>query len=264
VNPQIIGGWAVTPDATAASGARLQNPDAGAPRVAVPLAAPPLAFEMTFDADAGKDYRLWIRGTALNNRYKNDSIFVQFGGSVDESGAPVWRIDTTSATTVILEDCVGCGEAGWGWADNGYGVGVLGPLVRFAQAGPQRIRIQPREDGLGIDQIVLSAVAYKTASPGALEHDTTILAATATSSPRNSPPQVTITAPAPGNAGSAPASLTLTADAGDSDGTVVSVDFYNGASLIARTTSTPFMTTWPSVEAGSYTLTAVATDDRSA
>ena len=55
-----------------------------------------------------------------------------------------------------LEDCSGCGVSGWGWQDNGYGTGVLGPLIYFSDDGPQTIRMQTREDGLSIDQIVLS------------------------------------------------------------------------------------------------------------
>jgi hypothetical protein len=76
---------------------------------------------------------------------------------------------------VNLEDCSGCGLSGWGWQDNGYGAGVLGPEIYFAASGPQTIRIQVREDGLGIDQIVLSPSLYRTASPGALKNDGTVL-----------------------------------------------------------------------------------------
>jgi hypothetical protein len=36
--------------------------------------------------------------------------------------------------------------------------------------------VQVREDGIGIDQIVLSAGRFLTASPGALKNDSTILA----------------------------------------------------------------------------------------
>ena len=64
---------------------------------------------------------------------------------------------------------------GWGWADNAYGVNALGLLVYFAATGPQRLRIQMREDGLGIDQVVLSAVRYLTARPGATQNDTVVL-----------------------------------------------------------------------------------------
>jgi hypothetical protein len=67
------------------------------------------------------------------------------------------------------------GLSGWGWQDNGYGAGVLGPLVSFANTGRQTIRIQTREDGLRIDQIVLSSATYLTTAPGALKNDSTIL-----------------------------------------------------------------------------------------
>jgi hypothetical protein len=48
-----------------------------------------------------------------------------------------------------------------------------GPPAYFA-AGPQTIRIQVREDGFSIDQIVLSPTTYLNASPGSLKNDTTI------------------------------------------------------------------------------------------
>jgi hypothetical protein len=102
---------------------------------------------------------------------------VQFSGSVSENGSPVYRIGTTSGAWVNLEDCAGCGLAGWGWQDNGYGAGVMGPLIYFAASGAQTIRIQTREDGFAIDQIVLSSATYLSSSPGALKNDTTILPA---------------------------------------------------------------------------------------
>jgi hypothetical protein len=178
--PVVAGNWAVTADATAAGGFRLQNPNAGAAKLEAPLATPAHYFELTFDAEAGKPYRLWVRGKALNSDWANDSLFAQFDGSVDASGAAVHRIGTTSATWVGLEECSGCGLAGWGWQDNGWGAGVLGPPIYFAASGRQRIRIQVREDGLGLDQIVLSAARYLTAAPGPSKNDTTILPKTTT------------------------------------------------------------------------------------
>jgi hypothetical protein len=73
------------------------------------------------------------------------------------------------------EDCSGCGLAGWGWQDNGYGAGVLGPAIRFETTGTHTIRIQVCEDGLGIDQIVLSSARYLDTAPGSLTNDTTML-----------------------------------------------------------------------------------------
>jgi hypothetical protein len=47
--------------------------------------------------------------------------------------------------------------------------------VYFARTGPQRLRLQVREDGLAIDQVVLSAVRYLTARPGATKNDTVVI-----------------------------------------------------------------------------------------
>ena len=176
--PVIAGNWSVVNDATAAGGTRLQNPNAGAAKLSTALAAPAHYFELTFDAVAGKPYRLWIRGKAQNNHYANDSVFVQFDKSVDQGGLARWRIGTTSATVHVHEECSGCPISGWGWEDNGYGAGVLGPLVYFASTGTQRLRIQVREDGLGIDQVVLSPAKYLTTAPGPPRNDATILPAT--------------------------------------------------------------------------------------
>jgi hypothetical protein len=171
----VAGNWQFVTDTTAASGRRLQNPNAGAAKVTVPLAAPASYVELTFTADAGRPYRLWIRGMATANSWANDSVYVQFDQSVTEDGTPTYRIGTTAATTYTLEDCVSCGVSGWGWQDDMFGAGVLGPPIYFANSGPQRIRIQVREDGLGIDQVVLSASKYLTSAPGALKNDSTIL-----------------------------------------------------------------------------------------
>src|SRR5690606_34213822 len=114
-------------------------------------------------------YRLWIRGRAHKNSWANDSAFVQF------SGVENARIGTTGTFIYNLEQTTNAGVAGWGWEDNGWGVGVLGPVVVFTTTGEQTLRIQPREDGLSIDQIVLSPQRYLTASPGALKNDATIL-----------------------------------------------------------------------------------------
>lgn len=119
-----------------------------------------------------------MRGKADSNNWANDSVFVQFDASVDANGAAMWRIGTTSAAEYNLEDCSGCGLSGWGWQDNGWGVDALGPVVYFAADGPQTLRVQTREDGLAIDQVVLSPDAYLNSSPGSLKNDTTILDST--------------------------------------------------------------------------------------
>jgi hypothetical protein len=48
-------------------------------------------------------------------------------------------------------------------------------MVFFNASGPQTIRIQTREDGVSIDQIVLSAERFATEAPGAAKNDMTIV-----------------------------------------------------------------------------------------
>src|SRR5688572_5155619 len=171
----VAGAWTVVADATAADGVAVRHPNAGAAKLAQALAQPPNYFEQPFTAEANVPYRLWIRGKAQSDYWGNDSVFVQFTNSVDNSGAARYQVGTTSAFEVNLEDCSGCGLSGWGWQDNGWGVGVLGPEVVFATSGTQRIRVQTREDGFVIDQIVLSPQRYLTTAPGSLRNDTTIV-----------------------------------------------------------------------------------------
>jgi hypothetical protein len=172
---QTVGNWTSVADSTAAGGHRLNNPDAGGGTITAPVANPANYFEMQFNADAGKPYQLWLRGKAYNNSGYNDSVYAQFSDSVNASDAAVYRIGTTSGTMVNLQNCSGCTLNGWGWQDNGFGTGVLGPPIYFASSGVHTIRIQVREDGFSIDQIVLSPDTYLTDSPGAQQLDTTIL-----------------------------------------------------------------------------------------
>ena len=169
--------WKLESDSTAAGGRRLRVPDAGAPKVTTSALITPTDYiEFSFTAEANKDYHLWIRGKADSNYFGNDSAFVQFDKTLDASNAPAYRIGTASAIVDILEDCATAGVQGWGWQDNSnYQCVTIGPQLRFATSGTQTIRIHSREDGLSIDQIVLSPATYLWTAPGGLKNDNTIL-----------------------------------------------------------------------------------------
>jgi len=77
----------------------------------------------------------------------------------------------------------------------------------------------------------------------------------------NAPPTVSISAPGTGASYNAPASIALLASAADSDGTIARVEFWQGATLLAALTSSPYTYTWSNVPAGSYSLTVKATDN---
>ena len=107
------------------------------------------------------------------NASSNDSVYVQFSGAVDAVGSPLYRIGTTNAGAVILQDFSGAVISGWGWNDNGW-ASMAGDLY-FAASGTQTLRLQQREDGVFVDQIVLSPSRYLRVAPGALTNDATIV-----------------------------------------------------------------------------------------
>lgn len=80
----------------------------------------------------------------------------------------------------------------------------------------------------------------------------------------NQPPTAAITAPANGATFTAGANITLTANASDSDGTVAKVEFFRGATSLGSKTSAPWSVVWSNAPAGSYVLTAIATDNAGA
>jgi hypothetical protein len=170
------GAWQRVSDPTAASGYRAWHPDASAPKQVAPLANPTNFLEVQFIADPTQEYKLWLRLKAEGDHWANDSVFVQFTGAKDAAGNPIYEIGTSSALAVNLEECSGCGVAGWGWEDDGWGgANVNGTTLRFPAGGSQTLRIQTREDGVSIDQIVLSSARYKTTRPGAAKNDATLL-----------------------------------------------------------------------------------------
>ena len=88
--------------------------------------------------------------------------------------------------------------------------------------------------------------------------------------PRNLPPVVEIVRPLDGSVFLAPADIEIVAQARDFDGRVVTVEFFEGDTSLGIVTNTPgttvsnrppFAIKWPDVPAGSYVLTAEATDD---
>src|SRR5687767_7033758 len=159
------GNWVEAADSTAAEGRVLAHPNRNAAKLTTALASPTHYFELEFDAVAGVPYRLWLHGRAEKDHWANDSVFVQFNAAVTATGVPAYRIGTTSAAWVNLEECSGCGVRGWTWQDNGYGRGTLGPALYFATTGPQRLRVQTREDGISIDQVLLSPSTYLNGAP---------------------------------------------------------------------------------------------------
>lgn len=82
--------------------------------------------------------------------------------------------------------------------------------------------------------------------------------------PSNQAPSVGVTSPVSGSTSTAPASVTLSASASDPDGSITKVEFFQGGNLLATVTTTPYAFQWNNVSAGSYSITARATDNSGA
>ena len=74
-------------------------------------------------------------------------------------------------------------------------------------------------------------------------------------------PVVQLTSPANNSSANAPATFSLAATATDTDGTISKVEFYAGSNKLGEDSTAPFMFEWTNVAAGSYNLTARATDN---
>lgn len=77
----------------------------------------------------------------------------------------------------------------------------------------------------------------------------------------NQPPTVSLGAPASASTGVV---VTISATAADSDGSIASVAFYDGSTLLGTDTAAPFSWAWTPGAAGSHSLSARATDNAGA
>jgi endonuclease/exonuclease/phosphatase family metal-dependent hydrolase len=191
----IRGNWARVAASGAAGGQQMASTDRGWSTPDYPQTNPSDYFETTFSASAGTSYRVWLRLQASSNSKWNDAVWVQFSDSLNGAGSAIYRIGTSSGLLVNLEPCKDCGVNGWGWQDNGYWTSQTS-TVRFAASGSHTIRVQTREDGVQIDQIVLSPSNYLSSAPGQGSGDATIVpksgstttASTTTSTPFSGTP----------------------------------------------------------------------------
>ena len=168
----IQGNWSRLTSTTGAGGFKMTSEDRSVQNSA-PLGAPADYFEASFNAPAG-DYRIWLRLRAAGDSKFNESVWVQLSDATNAGGSPLWRIGTDQALLVNLEDCGNCGVSGWGWQDNAWWLGESS-VVKFAAAGSHTIRVQTREDGVDVDQIVLSPVTFFTNPPGPVRDDQRIV-----------------------------------------------------------------------------------------
>ncbi len=79
--------------------------------------------------------------------------------------------------------------------------------------------------------------------------------------PPNAPPSVALSSPKSNDAFTASSPVNLIATASDSDGAIAKVEFFANGTKIGEDSISPFEFAWTPIAAGTYLLTAVATDD---
>ena len=141
----------------AAGGAkRLWNMNAGAAKITTAAARPASYVDLTFHAVPDRHTTCGCAGAPKGNIYPNDSVFVQFSNSVTSAAQP---------TLPYRHDLRGRVQPGGLQRLRHVRVGLAGQRVGLRRdgcahllqhVGPQTMRIQSREDGLSIDQIILS------------------------------------------------------------------------------------------------------------
>jgi len=187
-NVSVAVGWTNPNDCTQP----LSTADAGWASLNQAVASPAQYFEQTFTAGPGA-YHIWLRLRALNNSKWNDAVWVQFSDALDGNGQPLYRIGTTTGLLVNLATDAAAGSLnGWGWQDGAYWLNQT-TTVRYATSGPHTIRVQVREDGVSVDQIILSSSTYLNAAPGGPTNDPTRFVA----APPTAPAPGAVTAPTP-------------------------------------------------------------------
>lgn len=80
----------------------------------------------------------------------------------------------------------------------------------------------------------------------------------------NQAPTIALTAPTAGASFTAPASIALTATAADNDGSITKVEFFTGNAKLGEDGTAPYSLQWSNVPAGTYTISAKATDNQGA
>lgn len=80
----------------------------------------------------------------------------------------------------------------------------------------------------------------------------------------NVAPTIAITSPNAFSTFATPATISVSANASDPDGTIARVDFYGNGSLIGSRTVAPYTISWSGMAAGTYAVSAVATDNAGA
>jgi len=204
-------------------------------------------------------------GQTLHVRYRSLKLFDQDFGNVTLQAATL-TVNTGGNTPPT----VGITSPTNGTVLTASASFTLAATASDPDGGVAQVEFFNGGSSLGVDASDPYSVAVNSLAAGSYTFSavaTDTLGAKATNSVSvvvNALPTASITSLTNGQSFLAPADITIAADAGDSDGTISKVEFFNGATKLGEDTTSPYGFSWNSVAAGSYTLTAKATDNRGA
>jgi regulation of enolase protein 1 (concanavalin A-like superfamily) len=187
-----------------------------------------------------------VVAVAATTRSDGLASFSNYGASTVHLGAPGDNIQTTAPGNSYL------GSTGTSPAT----AVVSGVAALVLSACP--VDTAQLKDTLLQTVDPVAALAGKTITGGRVNADAALRRCTGGSQPLS----VTITTPAAQTHFVAPATIAITADASDADGQVTQVEFYADGARLGSASTPPYTFSWTNVAAGSYSLSAIATDNR--
>lgn len=173
-----------------------------------------------------------------------------------------YTVNVAAAGSYRFDARVAASGAGGTFHVEAAGVNLTGPLSIPNTGGWQTWTTVSTTITLAAGPQILRLVVDSASPAGVVGNLNYLRLTSATTTPTaNTPPTVSLTAPVDGATATAPASITVSATASDNDGTIAKIDFFNGTTLIGTATSSPYTMVWSNLAAGTYSLTARATDN---
>lgn len=188
-------------------------------------------------------------GTHANSSFANNIVVRDAGTIVQGSGAALTRT----------------ANCWWGGAPAGMaGTGDVLADPRFVAPGSNIAADYKLQTGSPCIGVGTTIAAIATDFGGGARSAPYDIGAWESAGGGNASPSVALTAPANGAVFTAPASIALAASASDGDGTIAKVEFFQGTTRLGEDTTAPYAFAWTGVAAGTWQLSAKATDNAGA